>query len=89
KKTRDDRIIEATENKTKNIMNEKLMPERVKHLETEIENGKLKMTIKNLQEKLRIRDEKECATIKDLKNTVNAFESEIEALKAEIEKLKG
>ncbi|MFA0330732.1 hypothetical protein AB4526_16905 [Vibrio cyclitrophicus] len=89
KKTRDDRIIEATENKTKDIMNEKLMPERVKHLETEIENGELKMTIKNLQAELRMRDEKECATIKDLKNTVNVFESEIEALKAEIEKLKG
>lgn len=92
KKSRDNRIIEATENKTKDIMNEKLMPERAKHLETEIENGELKMTIKSLQAELRMRDEKECATIKDLKDlkdTVDVFESEIEALKAEIEKLKG
>ncbi|MFA0543058.1 hypothetical protein [Vibrio sp. 10N.222.52.B7] len=88
RKTRDDRIIEAAENKTKIIMNEKLMPERAKHLETEIENGELKMTIENLQAELKQRDEKESATIKDLKNTVSVFETEINALKAELAKLK-
>ncbi|EKB7278238.1 hypothetical protein OOY67_000669 [Vibrio parahaemolyticus] len=88
KKSRESRIIETTTKEVKNIMNEKLTAERTKHLQTEIENGELKMTIKNLQSELRKRDEKSSATIKDLKTTVDVFALEIESLKAELAKLK-